>query len=91
MPPILARAATDEFEREPTSYRDLRMLAADHPRDVLAGHTVINHATQFIIALAPDDLKTATRAGTPAALLLAIPVLPEMLPSPTPSRDPISK
>jgi len=77
--PFIPEVPRDAFGRKPRSYDDLRRLAARHASDELAGLTLINHATQLAITLAPDALAAATRPGASASLLRAIAELPSLL------------
>jgi len=74
--PAIPRGA---LGREPRSYDDLCARARRYALERLAGRTVINNATQLAITFAPDDLKNATRHGTPAHLLQLVDALPSMM------------
>lgn len=56
-----------------------RSLLTNYAHRRLAGLTVVNSSTQLAVTLTDDGLKAATKRGTPANLLRAIPALPAML------------
>ena len=75
----VARGSNASLARSTGSYADLRRRAADYAGAHLAGRTIANQATQLAITLTPEALAAATREGTPAALLQAIPDLLSLL------------
>jgi proteasome lid subunit RPN8/RPN11 len=76
----IPRVTGHELEAVPTSYGHLQMMTARYARAHLDGRSVVNRETHAPIALdwqrGIDQIATP---GKPAAILLAVPAIPEML------------